>query len=384
MISFFEPEHEDFRLIVRDFVERTILPKYPQWEAAGQVDPEIWASAAQMGMLGLEVGPEYGGMGLDDWRFRLVVIEELGRVGAAALNSAFAAHDDLVIPALLSLGSDQQRARFLPAMAAGESIGAIALTEPGAGSDLQAIRTSAVRDGEDWVLNGQKAFVSNGGLAKVLIVAAATDQDTDTPGHTLFVIDAEHPGVERGRPLNKLGLHAQDTVEIFFTDCRVSSDSVLGEVGGAMIAIASLMPRERLAQAVISWAGAGAALNWASEHVFVRRAFGERIGDLQHTRFTLAEIETGLDVTWAYLEKCVQKLNDGQLSPIEAAKAKSWACEQAVSDVSRLLQLFGGYGFMEEYPIARAFRDSRVQTIYAGTTEIMKELIGRDIASRHH
>jgi alkylation response protein AidB-like acyl-CoA dehydrogenase len=290
-----------------------------------------------------------------------------------------------VVPALSSLGTEEQRGRWLPRLATGESIGAIALTEPGAGSDLGALRTTAVRDGDGWVLNGQKAFVSNGRSAGVLVVGAVTDAVTDavTPGGlALFVLDGDTVGLERGRQLDKLGLHAQDTVELFLTDCRVPAASVLGQVGAGRAALRRLLPRERLAQAAISWAGASGSLRLAEEHVFARRAFGQRVGDFQNTRFTLAEIETGLDVTRAYVEECVRHLNGGTLTGVEAAKAKWWAAEQAVTATTRLLQLFGGYGFMEEYPIARAFRDSRVQTIYAGTTEIMKELIGRDIAGR--
>jgi len=380
-MPFFEPEQDDYREIVRDFVDREVMPHYARWEAAGQVDPAVWRAAAQRGLLGLEVGPEYGGMGLRDWRFRLVVVEELGFAGAAALNTGFAAHDDLVLPAIQGHGSEELRRRWLPRMATGESVGAIALTEPGAGSDLRAIRTRAVAAGDDWVLDGQKAFVSNGSLAEVLVVAASTDGGKSL---TLFALDVDTPGIDRGHHLDKLGLRAQDTVEVFLTDCRVPAGNVLGEVGDGLAILRRLLPRQRLAQAAISWAEAAGALRWAEDHVFARRAFGQRIGDFQNTRFTLAEIETGLDVTRSYLERCVDRLDDGTLSPVEAAKAKWWAGEQAVAAVSGLLQLFGGYGFMEEYPIARAFRDSRVQTIYAGATEVMKELIGRDIARRHH
>lgn len=380
-MSFFDPDHEDYRGIVRDFVDREIRPHYGSWEAGGRMDPEVWISAAQLGLIGVEVGPDHGGLGLSDWRFRLVVIEELGRAGAAALNVAFAVHDDLVLPAILALGTEEQHRAWLPGLASGTSIGAIALTEPGTGSDLGAIRTTATPDGDEWVLNGQKAFVSNGYLADVMVVAATTDAGPD--GLTLFVVEGDTPGLERGSRLNKLGLHAQDTIELFLTDCRVPTRNILGEVDGARASLQHLLSRQRLAQAAISWAGASAALRWTEDYVFTRRAFGQRIGDFQNTRFVLAEIETGLDVSRSYLEQCVSKLNSDVLRPTEAAKAKWWLSEQAVADITRLLQLFGGYGFMEEYPIAGAFRDSRVQTIYAGTTEVMKELIGRDMARRH-
>lgn len=383
MSDFFDNEHEEYRAIVREFIAREVTPHYARWEEDGRIGRELWPLAAQLGLLGLEVGAQYGGMGLADWRFRLVVIEELGAAGAAALSTALAAHDDLVVPALLRYGSESQRARWLPALAAGEAIGAVAITEPGAGSDLRALRTSAARDGDGWVLNGQKAFVSNGLQADVIVVAAVTTDAEGSSAQTLFLVDATQAGLERGKPLHKLGLHAQDTVELFFTGCRVDDSQVLGDVGGGADALRALLARERLAQAAISWAGARGALSWTEEHVFARKVFGQRLGDLQNTRFTLAEIETGLEVTHSYLERCVEHLNTEALTEVEAARIKYWAGEQAVSATSRLLQLFGGYGFMEEYPIARAYRDCRVQTIYAGTTEIMKEMIGRDIARRH-
>jgi len=381
--TLFDPEHDEFRRIVADFIDREIRPHYARWEEEGRIDRALWPAAAELGLLGLEVGPEHGGMGLTDWRFRLVVVEELGAAGAAAVNTALAAQDDLVVPALLRYGTAEQQERWLPGMAAGTALGAVAITEPGAGSDLRSIRTSAVATGDGWVLNGQKAFVSSGLSADVLIVAAATASAEGTPALTLFLVDADQPGVERGRPLHKLGLHAQDTVEVFLTDCHVGSGQVLGRVGAGLAEIRSLLQRERLAQAAISWAEARAALDWAAEHVFARKAFGQVLGDLQNTRFALAETETGLDVTRAFLEQCVRELNEGELSGLRAAQVKYWAGEQAVSAISRMLQLFGGYGFMEEYPIARAYRDCRVQTIYAGTSEVMKEIIGRDIARRH-
>lgn len=378
MMVFYEHEHEEYRTIVRDFIARQITPQYPSWEAAGQVDEDIWAQAAELGMLGLEVPEEHGGMGLHDWRFRLIVIEEFGLVGAGALSCAFSAHDDMVIPALLEFGTAEQQQLWLPALATGEAIGAIAVTEPGAGSDLGGLRATAADDGSEWILNGQKAFVSNGRCAKVLVVAANIAQR----GLTLFLVDGTAEGLERGTQLDKLGLHAQDTVEIFLTDTRVPSTSVLGPIGGGRAVLRRLLIRERLAQAAISWAGAMGAWHTTLEHVFTRKIFGQRLGDFQHTRFELAEIETGLEITRTYLERCVLRLDEGLLTAGEAAKAKWWAGEQAADYISRMLQLFGGYGFMNEYLITRLFRDSRVQTIYAGTTEVLKELIGREIAAR--
>lgn len=383
-MPFFDTHHDDYRDLVRDYLAHEVVPSYARWESDGLIDRSVWESAAQRGLTGLDIEPEYGGMGMHDWRFRMVVTEELGAVGAASLNSAFTAQDDLVVPCLRGLGTPEQHQRWLPDLAAGRTVGAIALTEPGAGSDLQALRTSAVRNGDGWVLNGQKAFVSGGLSADLVIVAASTAPGTGAAGLTLFVVERDFPGFERGRPLDKLGLHAQDTVELFFTDCRVPAENLLGEEGAGFTALVRHLPRARLALGVCAWAGAAGALAWTEDHVFERRAFGMRIGDLQHTRFRLAEVATDLDVTGAYLRQCVTRLDEGTLTAVEAAKAKWWATERAERATSRLLQLFGGYGVMEEYPIARAYRDSRVQTIYGGTTEIMKEIIGRDLAARHH
>ncbi|WP_159810079.1 acyl-CoA dehydrogenase family protein [Cellulomonas citrea] len=382
-MSFYEQDHEDYRETVREYVRRYVSPSYDRWEADRLIDREVWRPAGEAGLIGLDVPEAYEGPDLHDWRFRMVVAEELNMAGAASLTIAFAVQDDLVLPYLIDLGTDEQKARWLPGMAAGELIGAIGMTEPGAGSDLQAIRTTAVRDGDDWVLNGQKTFISNGINADLVIVVAKTDPAAGARGISLLVVERGMPGFERGRKLDKLGLHAQDTAELFFTDVRVPATNVLGEIGHGFGYLMQRLPRERLSIAAGGYAGARAALQWTQDYVFERKAFGQRIGDFQNTRFELAEIETEIDVTRAYLEQCVLKLNAGTLTTVEASKAKWWATELEGRATTRLLQLFGGYGFMDEYPISRAFRDSRVQTIYGGTTEIMKEIIGRDIAARY-
>ncbi|MCG2798322.1 MAG: acyl-CoA dehydrogenase family protein [Cellulomonas sp.] len=382
-MSFYEQDHDDYRETVREYVKRQVSPHYAQWETDRLIDRSVWIPAGENGLIGLDVPEEYGGPDIHDWRFRMVVAEELNMIGAASLTIAFAVQDDLVLPYLLDLGTQEQKERWLPGMASGQLIGAIGMTEPGAGSDLQSIRTTAVRDGDDWVLSGQKTFISNGIHADLVIVVAKTDPAAGARGVSLLVVERGMPGFERGRKLDKLGLHAQDTAELFFTDVRVPAANVLGEAGHGFAYLMERLPRERMSIAVGAYAGARAALAWTCDYVFERKAFGQRIGDFQNTRFELAEIETEIDVTRAYLEQCVLKLNAGTLTTVEASKAKWWATELEGRATTRLLQLFGGYGFMDEYPISRAFRDSRVQTIYGGTTEIMKEIIGRDIAGRY-
>lgn len=380
--TFYTPEHEEFRALVRDFAAREITPHYDQWEADGRMPLELYPKMGETGLMGLAIPERYGGMGLTDYRYRMVMSEELARARAGSLNAAFGVHDDIVIPYLLDLATNEQRERWLPGMVDGSRLSAVAMTEPGAGSDLQGIRTHAERDVDDWVLNGSKTFITNGANASLVLVFARTDPDAGSHGYSLFVVENGMPGFERGRNLDKLGLHAQDTSELFFSDVRVPAANLLGEAGQGLIYLLERLPRERISLAAGALASAEAAYDWGREYVFQRQAFGQAIGDLPTVRFTLAELETELDVTRAYIERCILALNDGELTTVEASKAKWWATELEQRVITRSLQLHGGYGFMEEYPIARAFRDSRVQTIYGGTTEIMKEIIGRDIAKR--
>lgn len=382
-MSFYEQEHDDYREVVRQFVASSVTSHVEGWEESGRIDRAVWPAAAEQGLTGLEIGPEHGGIGVRDWRYRMVVAEELAAAGATALNAAFAVHDDFVLPYLLDLADADQQQRWLPSLAAGRAVAALAITEPGAGSDLAALRTTARRDGDSWVLDGQKTFISHGSEADLLVVAASTDPDAGARGLSLFVVEGTTPGLDRGRPLHKLGLHGQDTAEVYLSGCRVPATHLLGEVGGGFGAFVRHAPRGRLSIAVSAHAATRAALGWATDHVFGRSVFGSRVGDLQNTRFVLAEVETQLDVARAYLEVCAARLATGTLTAVEAAKAKWWTTELQVRATSRLLQLFGGYGCMEEYPIARAYRDCRVQTIYGGTTEVMKEIIGRDIAARY-
>ncbi|MFD2757032.1 acyl-CoA dehydrogenase family protein [Gulosibacter faecalis] len=380
--TFYEEEHDAFRESVREFVAREITPHYDEWERAGEVPFELYARMGAAGLVGLAIPEEYDGMGVDDYRFRMVLNEELSRAQATSVNAAFGVHDDIVIPYLLDLATDEQRGRWFPSMAAGTRISAVGMTEPGAGSDLQGIRTTAVRDGDDWMLNGSKTFITNGFHASLILVFARTDPEAGSRGYSLFMVEDGMPGFERGRKLDKLGLHAQDTAELFFSDVRVPAANLIGEAGQGLIYLMQRLPRERISIAAAGLASAEAAYGWGRDYVFEREAFGKPIGDLPTVRFTLAELETELDITRAYVERCILALNEGELTTVEASKAKWWATELEQRVVTRSLQLHGGYGFMEEFPIARAFRDSRVQTIYGGTTEIMKEIIGRDIAKR--
>lgn len=380
--TFYDDDHDAFRETVREFVSRQVAPHYAQWEADGLIDPDLYRRMGEAGMVGLAIPERFGGMEVDDYRFRMVISEELARVGAASVNATFGVHDDIVLAYLLDLGTPEQLERWLPPMAAGTSIAAIGMTEPDAGSDLQGIRTNAVRDGDGWVLNGSKTFITNGFHADKVLVFARTDPEAGSRGFTLFLVENGMEGFTRGRKLEKLGLHSQDTAELFFTDVRIPAENVVGEPGMGLIAMMERLPRERLSIAAGALSSAEAAYGWGRDCVFQRKAFGGLVGDLPTVRFTLAELETELDVTRAYIERCIIALNEGHLTTADASKAKWWATELEQRVITRSLQLHGGYGFMEEYPIARAFRDSRVQSIYGGTTEIMKEIIARDIAKR--
>ncbi|WP_199435391.1 acyl-CoA dehydrogenase family protein [Qaidamihabitans albus] len=381
--GFYTEDHEAYRASMREFVRREVEPHYLAWEEARLVPRDAWLAAGEVGALGLSVPDEFGGSGESDFRYPMVVAEELAKVGATSYCLSIRLQDDIVLPYFLELCRDDQKQRWLPGMASGELIAAIAMTEPGAGSDLRGIRTSAVRDGDGWVLNGQKTFITNGINADVVIVFARTDPGAGSHGFTLFVVERDVAGFTRGRKLDKVGIAGQDTAELFFSDVRLGPENVLGEVGEGMIHLLQRLPKERLSLAAQALASAEAALRWTQDYVFERTAFGQRVGDLQATRFELADLATEVDVSRAYLQNAVIALNEGTLTTAEASKAKLWSTEMQVRVTSRCLQLFGGYGYMNEYPIARAYRDCRVQTIYGGTSQIMKEIIGRDIAERY-
>ncbi|ADP82187.1 acyl-CoA dehydrogenase family protein [Pseudofrankia inefficax] len=378
----FGPDHEALRETARTFVEREVVPHQDTWLEKGLVDRSAWLAAGAQGLLGIAAPAEYGGAGEDDYRYRLVLVEELARVGAASFNAGTSAQDDLVVPYLRDLGTAEQQAAWLPRLCTGEAIGALAMTEPGAGSDLQGIRTSAVRDGEGWRLSGSKTFITNGILADVVIVFARTDPEAGSRGYSLFLVESAADGFRRGRKLEKLGLRGNDTAELFFDDIVLPSTALLGTEGRGLAHLMERLPLERLSIGATSYAFARAAYDWTVEYCFGRRAFGQPIGDFQNTRFTLAEIATELDVAQAYHDRAVLALGDGSLTAVDAAKAKWWLTDLQNRVVDRCVQLHGGYGFMWEYPITRAYADARIQPIFGGTNEIMKEIIGRDIAKR--
>ncbi|MDA3643208.1 acyl-CoA dehydrogenase family protein [Saccharopolyspora indica] len=373
----FEPEHEAFRETVRTFVNKELVPHVEEWEAAGVVSRDAWLAAGAQGLLGFAVDERYGGGGVDDFRFNVVFDEELVNAGISGFGSPL--HNDIVAPYLLALATEEQKQRWLPGFCSGETITAIAMTEPGAGSDLQGIRTSAVRDGDDFVLNGQKTFITNGILADLVIVVARTDPDAGHEGISLLVVERGMLGFERGRNLDKIGLKSQDTAELFFNDVRVPATNLLGEEGQGFIYLMQNLPQERLSIAVASAAVAEKVLGATKEYCKDRTAFGRPIGKFQHVRFELAEMATEVEIGRVFTDRCVQDHVRGELDIEHAAMAKWWLSELNKRVVDRCLQLHGGYGFMAEYPVAKAFLDSRVQTIYGGTTEIMKEIIGRSM-----
>jgi acyl-CoA dehydrogenase len=370
----FTPEHDAFRETVRTFVEKEITPHHARWEAQGVVDRDVWLAAGRQGLLGVAIPEEYGGGGTDDRRYSLVLAEELAK--ANATGPAFSLHNDIVGPYLRDLATPEQKARWLPGYCAGEIVTAIAMTEPGAGSDLQGIRTTAVRDGDAWVLNGQKTFISNGILSDLVIVVARTDPDAGHRGISLLVVERGMAGFERGRNLEKIGQKAQDTAELFFDGVRVPAENLLGQEGAGFLHLMQNLPAERLSIAIAAMAGAEAVFELTKDYCRQREAFGRPIGKFQHNRFLLAELATELQIGRTFVDRLVV---EPDLDAPTAAMAKWWCTELQQRVVDRCLQLHGGYGYMTEYPIAQAYLDSRIQTIYGGTTEIMKELIGRSM-----
>ena len=375
----FHDEHDEFRTSFRRFVESDMVPESARWDEAGIVDRSAFEQAGKHGFLGMAIPTEYGGGGSDDFRFNLIVAEELHRVGMNGAALGFALHNDICLPYFLHYATPEQRRRWLPGIAVGDQILAIAMTEPGTGSDLASIATSAVRDGDEFVLNGSKTFITNGINADLVVTAVKTDPALAHKGISLVVVERDTPGFTRGRNLDKLGLHAQDTAELYFSDCRIPVGNLLGVEGQGFAHLVSNLPQERLSLAAGGLAGARAALDWTTAYVRERTAFGVPVGSFQNTRFTLAEVATEVELGQVFIDRCVEALNAGELTAEDAAMAKWWFTEMQGRVVDRCLQLHGGYGYMNEYPIAKAFVDARVTTIYGGTTEIMKEIIGRSL-----
>jgi len=377
--TLFEPEHRAFRDSVRTFIERYVDDQYERWERDGLVDRDLWKLAGNSGFLGVSIPSRYGGGDAADFRYNSVLVEEFAMANALSLSSGFGLHNDVVAPYLLELGTHEQKQRWLPGFCSGDLVTAIAMTEPGAGSDLKAVRTTAVRDGDDWVLNGSKTFITNGIHADLVIVVAKTDVQAGARGISLLVVERGMPGFERGRKLAKAGMHAQDTAELIFNDVRVPSHNLLGGENRGFGYLMRNLPQERLSIAVVAVASAHAALNWTLQYCRERKAFGQPIGSFQNSRFKLAEMTTEIELTQVYVDRCILELNAGTLSAVDAAKAKWWATELQKRVADTCVQLHGGYGYMDEYPISRTWRDARVHTIFGGTTEIMKEIIGRDL-----
>jgi alkylation response protein AidB-like acyl-CoA dehydrogenase len=375
----FDDDHELFRETVRAFIAAEVAPHAERWDTQRRVDRSLFRAAGEAGLLLPDAPEAYGGVGAEDWRFNAVVDEEFGRSGYAAPGLGFNLQNDVVGSYMLEVADEEQRKRWLPGLISGATIGAIAMTEPEAGSDLASMRTSAVRNGDEYVLNGSKTFISNGQNADLAIVAARTSSDRHQ-GLTLFVVDTDLPGFTKGRHLDKVGLHAQDTSELHFADVRVPADHRLGDTDGqGFVQLMRNLPRERLSLAVTAVGAAEGILDRTLSYVGERKAFGKPIGSFQNSRFLLAELATEVEIARVFVDRCIALHAHGELTAVQAAKAKWWTTELQVRVADRCLQLHGGYGYMMEYPIARAFVDSRIQTIYGGTTEIMKEIIGRDL-----
>ncbi|MCX2965538.1 acyl-CoA dehydrogenase family protein [Gordonia aquimaris] len=371
-------EHKHFRETVAKFVAEQITPAHESWEDAGLWDRSLFTEAGKNGLLGFPVPERFGGPGVDDFRYHAIVIEETATTGAAAEAIAFSLQNDVVLPYLVEMTDDEQKARWLPGVVSGDTVLGIAMTEPGAGSDLTGIRTTAVRDGDHYVVNGSKTFISNGRNGDLFVVATRTSADKHK-GLTLLVVDADTPGFQRGRKLDKIGLHAQDTSELTFTDMRVPVSDRLDEEGQGFYQLVHNLPQERLSLAVGAVAAAEGTFARTVDYVKERTAFGSPISSFQNTQFMLAELATELDIARTFLDDCIAEHIAGTLSAARAAKLKWWATELQVRVADRCLQLHGGYGYMREYQVARAFVDARIQTIYGGTTEIMKSIVAKDL-----
>lgn len=374
--AIFKDEHETFRRTVSAFIEREIAPNYEHWEKEGQVSRDVWRKAGDAGLLLTDIPEAYGGAGAD-FLYSAVMIEEMAK--RVFSGPGFRLHSDIVAPYICHYGSEEQKRTWLPRMAKGEVITAIAMTEPGTGSDLQGVRTTAVKKGNELVINGQKTFITNGGLADLVIVVAKTDASAGAKGVSLVLVEADREGFKRGRNLKKIGQNAQDTAELFFEDVRVPPSNILGEEGRGFACLMNQLPRERLLVSIGAVAMMEAALGWTVDYTRERKAFGKAIADFQNTRFKLAEVKTEVTIARVFLDHSLELFLKGELDATKAAMGKWWLTELEQKVLDTCLQFFGGYGYMLEYPIARAYADARVHRIYAGTTEIMKELVARSL-----
>jgi alkylation response protein AidB-like acyl-CoA dehydrogenase len=376
--TIFDPDHQIFRESVEHFVNTEIVPNHARWTADGKVDKAMFRAAGDQGLLGMAIPEQYGGGGIDDFRYNVVIDEVVSASGASASGLCITLHNDICIPYFLAYGTEEQRARWFSGLVSGDLMTAIAMTEPGTGSDLAGITTSAIREGDDYVINGSKTFITNGINADLIIVVARTGPDPHA-GLTLFVVEDGADGFERGRNLDKMGMHAQDTSELFFSDVRVPVGNRLGQEGAGFMQLVANLPQERLSIAVGAVAAAEAALSMTIAYAQERTAFGRPIGRFQHNRFRLAELKTEVDLGRVFIDRLIEEHVAGHLTIEQAAEAKWWTTEMLLRVVDAGVQIHGGYGYMTEYPIAQAYLDARLQTIYGGTTEIMKEIIGRGL-----
>jgi len=377
--SIFAEEHDLFRASFRRFVDKEIVPHHAEWEHQGIVARELFTAAGAHGFLAMEAPERYGGGGIADFRYNLIIGEEVQRSGTGGAGLGLTLHNDICLPYFLSLTTEDQKARWLPGICSGELITAVAMTEPSMGSDLAGMATTAVRDGDRYVVNGSKTFITNGINADLVITAVKTDPSQRHKGISLLVLERGMAGFERGRNLDKVGLHSQDTAELFFTDVDVPVGNLLGTEGAGFGHLVQNLPRERLSIAAAGVAAATAGLSWTVDYCKERIAFGQPIGSFQHSRFALAEMRTEVEIAQVFVDRCVEELDHGTLTAEEAAMAKWWCTEMQKRVIDRCVQLHGGYGYMLEFPIARAYADARITTIYGGTTEIMKEIIGRSM-----
>ena len=375
--TLFTEEHEAFRKLVRSFYEREAVPHYDTWEAAGHPPREFWRQAGELGLLGIQVPEVYGGGGEETFLYNVVLTEEAQRAGLAL--GGLRVHTDICMPYFLELASEQQQARWLPRLVTGEAVSALAMSEPGAGSDVKSLATRAVRDGDEYVVNGAKTFISNGLVADLVILAVKTDPSAGRAGISLLVVEADTPGFSRGRKLEKIGLKAQDLAELSFTDMRVPVENLLGEEGQGFTYLTRNLAQERLSIAVNSQAAAAQAIVTTIEYVQSRQAFGTTVASFQNTKFELAACATEVEAGQALLDRALQAHEDGDLTPADAAKVKLFCTELQGRVIDRCLQLHGGYGYVLEYPIAKAYADARVTRIYAGSSEIMKTIIAKSL-----
>ena len=376
--NIYDEDHEALRASAREFIDRVMRPRAEEMIELKSIPRDIWKEAGKQGFFGFDIPEAYGGAGVDDYRFNAVVAEEWARFNMAT-SSCFGIHADVCPPYIVDLGTEEQKQRWLPGIASGDLIIGIGMTEPSGGSDLAALKTTAVRDGDDWIINGSKTFITNGYQADLVIVAARTDASKGAKGITLFMVERGMEGFVNGRKLDKVGMDESDTAELFFDNVRLPDENRLGEEGKGFIGMMQRLPQERVGSGIANVAQAKAILEETIEYAKDRKAFGQSIGAFQHNKFLLAELVTKIEVAEAYVDDCVLAHSKGELTAIDAAKAKWWSSQVQNDVLDACVQLYGGYGFMNEYRVARAWRDARVTKIWAGSNEIMKELIGRDL-----